>query len=329
MKPRQKFPKFKTSPKLPYPPQGMKDTAQKTGEATAEAASFLAKSKVPRLDVLPRQISSAEHVVRETNADSPEISAGPIDESETETTPNESVSSAIDDLIAELSTAPAPVQKQTDVLSFLPNPLAVTCPNCKEQTVPSESLLGGRVRCGKCKSVFQPASPATSLRQPARARKKKSGDEGTFWEKWKKVGVGLAAAMVLIYIFFPTGSSGKPARVAVIPAQGKADFEGQPIPEAAIFLHPVGEKTPAFPRPRAVVQSDGTFVVGTYGKDDGAPAGEYKVTVQWFQSSGKARNHDPLPVNLLPPRYGNAETSALSVHIQEGENANLVLRLKR
>src|SRR5262249_35384705 len=176
----------------------------------------------------------------------------------------------------------------------------IFCGNCQSQTIPTTRLRGGRVRCGKCRSVFAPVSRGKPASQ-ARARpQKKNGGDARFLEKWKYHLAGGLAAMVLIYVFFPTGSSGKPARVPVIPAQGKADFEGKPIPEAAIFLHPVGAKTPPFPRPRAVVQSDGTFVVGTYTKDDGAPPGEYKVTVQWFQRIGTAGN-DHLPINLLPP----------------------------
>jgi len=204
---------------------------------------------------------------------------------------------------------------------------SVFCGNCQSQTIPTESLPGGRVRCGKCRSVFLPGSRGKPSQARARPQKKNGGD-APFLEKWKYHLAGGLAAMVFIYVFFPTGSSGKPARVPVIPAQGKADFEGKPIPEAAIFLHPVGAKTPPFPRPRAVVRSDGTFVVGTYTKDDGAPPGEYKVTVQWFQRIGTAGN-DLLPINLLPPSYGNAETSDLSVRIQEGETATLVLQLKR
>jgi hypothetical protein len=108
---------------------------------------------------------------------------------------------------------------------------------------------------------------------------------------------------------------GNGSRLRVHPAQGRVTLDGKPMRDATIFLHPVGVKDPRFPRPRAVVGKDGTFVLGTYRKGDGAPAGDYKVTVQWFSSTAGGA-----PRNVLPARYASAETSGLLVRIQQGEN---------
>jgi hypothetical protein len=120
----------------------------------------------------------------------------------------------------------------------------------------------------------------------------------------------------LLLVVFRSRLFSDSGRVPVHPARGEARFEGRPMADATIFLHPVGVKNPAHPRPRAVVGPDGTFVLGTYRKDDGAPAGEYHVTVQWF---AKAAPHD-VPRNVLPPRYAGPETSGLTVRIQGGKN---------
>jgi hypothetical protein len=122
-----------------------------------------------------------------------------------------------------------------------------------------------------------------------------------------------------------SGLFGDPARARVYPAQGKAVCEGKPLANAAIFLHPVRAQSLDVPRPRAVVREDGTFVLGTYRPDDGAPAGEYRVTVQWLRKAdGRAA-----PANMLPARYAAPESSGLTVRIQEGDNQLPPIQLTR
>jgi hypothetical protein len=111
--------------------------------------------------------------------------------------------------------------------------------------------------------------------------------------------------------------------VRVYPAEGLASLDGKPIPNASLFLHPVGAHGAQVPRPRAVLRADGSFVLGTYRSDDGAPAGEYKVTVEWFGTSAPGG----LPRNQLPPRYSRADTSGLTVRITEGKNQLPPLKL--
>jgi hypothetical protein len=139
--------------------------------------------------------------------------------------------------------------------------------------------------------------------------------------KWRKP-IPLAAAilsvLVVLYFWFPSNT--KTSRIAVYPAQGTATYLGNPIPYAAVFLHPIGVKAD-FPLPRAIVKGDGSFVIGTYGADDGAPAGEYRVTTQWFEKVDDPEKDDGImPRNRLPAKYARVETSGLSLRIQEGEN---------
>jgi tetratricopeptide (TPR) repeat protein len=191
-----------------------------------------------------------------------------------------------------------------------PPPRTVTCRNCGQSTTPTH-LSEGRVRCGHCQSVF----PLAASARPTMKRKARTEPRPTAW-KWRlSIAAGIAAAALLSLVVFRSTLLGHSGRVRVYPAQGKVSFEGKPIPGATLFLHPVGVKTPGFPRPRAIVAEDGSFVLGTYRKDDGAPPGEYKVTVQWFR---KATSRD-VPVNLLPSRYASPETSDLAVRIQKGE----------
>src|SRR5437870_521007 len=63
------------------------------------------------------------------------------------------------------------------------------------------------------------------------------------------------------------------------PVRGKILFEGQPVRGATLVLHPLGNSDPNAIKPRAFVDREGAFEVFTYAAGDGAPAGEYAVTV--------------------------------------------------
>ena len=66
---------------------------------------------------------------------------------------------------------------------------------------------------------------------------------------------------------------------ALYPVRGKVLFEGQPARGATLVLHPLGNSGANAIEPRAFVDRDGGFEVFTYAAGDGAPAGEYAVTV--------------------------------------------------
>ena len=60
-------------------------------------------------------------------------------------------------------------------------------------------------------------------------------------------------------------------------------FGGQPAEGATVTFNPQGANPLKNAAPSATVKADGTFDVGLYGNGDGAPAGDYVVTVQWFK----------------------------------------------
>jgi hypothetical protein len=105
-------------------------------------------------------------------------------------------------------------------------------------------------------------------------------------------------------------------------------YEGKPIPHAFVVFHPLQAPDKSVPQPRAKVQDDGTFVLETYGTQDGAPAGEYAVTVEWWLSNAKQSDDAP-PSNRLPVRYAKAGTSGLRARVQVGENQIPTIYLSR
>jgi hypothetical protein len=134
---------------------------------------------------------------------------------------------------------------------------------------------------------------------------------------------------VLVYFCLPANLFGGD-RPRVHPARGQLFFEEKLLPGANVVLAPAWTEEPNFPRPHATVAADGSFALATYGKDDGAPAGEYKVMVTWFEKTAAVEGEgSPLPKSLLPARYGKFATSGLTLHVSEGGNQDLTLKLTR
>ena len=127
-------------------------------------------------------------------------------------------------------------------------------------------------------------------------------------------------------------SCSKDGRRPVFPVRGQVLYEGKPTPGALVILHPVNDPDPRAPRAVARVGTDGRFAPTTYNAEDGAPAGEYAVTVAWVKETDNQnapREEQKEPRNLVPDRYGKPETSGLRVQIKEEHNELAPFRLTR
>lgn len=115
--------------------------------------------------------------------------------------------------------------------------------------------------------------------------------------------------------------AGAAEQLPVFPAQGEFLFDSQPAADAVVVLYPVDRAggQSSFFRPRGVVRADGRFRLSTYSTDDGAPAGEYAVTVTWRPHIIDGDDYRPGP-NVLPERYARPETTPLRVKIGPGTN---------
>ena len=133
----------------------------------------------------------------------------------------------------------------------------------------------------------------------------------------RRHGVGLFAAAVLGIVLAGCAEA-TPDRTPVFPAKGIITFKGQPTSGALVALHP---KAPVAgtPNPRANVDKDGAFKVSTYVTADGAPEGDYVVTVLWYKPIKKGVDVVSGP-NVIPAKYANPNTSDLVVSIKPGEN---------
>jgi hypothetical protein len=115
------------------------------------------------------------------------------------------------------------------------------------------------------------------------------------------------------------------ATTPVHPVRGTITLKGQPTPGAIVALHP---KTPLgdVPTPRANVDKAGNFSVSTYAGGDGAPAGEYVVTVQWYKPVKNGPDVVAGP-NVVPRKFGTPATSTLFVTVAAGDNTLPPIRL--
>lgn len=110
------------------------------------------------------------------------------------------------------------------------------------------------------------------------------------------------------------------------PVTGKVLFEGKPAEHAMVVFHPVGASGPDTVKPTAKVGPDGTFKLPAQHADDGAPAGEYKVSVELWLAGVRAE--DP-PSNRLPAKYSKPETSGLTATVSAGPNELATFDLKK
>jgi tetratricopeptide (TPR) repeat protein len=214
----------------------------------------------------------------------------------------------------ELALAPESPQPEPEAPSeraVQPPKPKFNCPNCERPSV--IQLAGeGRVRCEHCNSIF----PMAAAFRPLTPKKPKVPPK-PFFERWKKPLTSAAgvAVLLLVVFLFHNQLFGRGGRLRVYPARGKATYAGQPMQNATIFLHPINVKDRLHPRPQATVDAEGNFVLTSYTKDDGAPVGEYKVTVQWFDTS----NQTGMPVNVLPTKYAKPETSDITMRIDKAK----------
>jgi hypothetical protein len=132
--------------------------------------------------------------------------------------------------------------------------------------------------------------------------------------RWAFAALVLGVAGIALVVGVYTLSGGQSC--VVHPATGIARAGHTPLVGAQIRLHPRGMSLPDDATPSATVQDDGTFAFTTFEKGDGAPAGDYVATVQWFRlgPDGGAGG------NVLPKRYASPTTSPLTVTIREGTN---------
>ena len=127
--------------------------------------------------------------------------------------------------------------------------------------------------------------------------------------------LALPKAFALLLIAASAGCEGD-WRAETHPASGSISINGEPPVGALVHLDPVGSKVDERnSRPWGKVREDGSYTLTTYERDDGAPAGRYRLTVVWPVDPAT-----PSPEDRLRNRFSEPEQSPWEVSIAEGEH---------
>lgn len=157
---------------------------------------------------------------------------------------------------------------------------------------------------------------------------------------WKSPSViGVAVANILCVVAIGWFQSGGEKFPPTFPVRGKVVIEGEIASGAFVVFHPVHDnKKEAAPAsadeaqphamPSGVADNNGNFELTSFRPKDGAPAGEYVVTLQWQKMILKDDDVSAGP-NLVPPVYGKPQLSPLRVKVVEGENKLPVFQISR
>jgi hypothetical protein len=130
---------------------------------------------------------------------------------------------------------------------------------------------------------------------------------------------GVAARVGLVLLSMFAGC--RDGRQATYPVSGQVTIEGKPAAGADLRFYETRGGTPSLSRPYATTDAEGRFVVSTYGMHDGAPPGEYRVTVSWKGPLDRISpdQRDAMP-ERLPARFADPSTSGIQVSIVRGQN---------
>ena len=120
--------------------------------------------------------------------------------------------------------------------------------------------------------------------------------------------------LVLVLLALSACGSRRPA---LYPVHGKVFFDGRPAAGALVVFHPIRQADPNVPKPSGTVRGDGSFSLGTFTPDDGAPSGDYNIAIVWRVSPSPAASQKGDVINRLPERYADPQTSQLWAEVKD------------
>lgn len=113
-------------------------------------------------------------------------------------------------------------------------------------------------------------------------------------------------------------------RKPVQQVRGQILVDGKPAAQAQVLFHPAEGGNDA-PHPTGQTDDEGYFNLTSYVNGDGAPPGDYLVTVTWFRVY--TGGQEVVRYNALPPRYANPKSSQLQASVAKGNDELSPLQL--
>lgn len=122
--------------------------------------------------------------------------------------------------------------------------------------------------------------------------------------------VKLSYLALIALTLFLTSCSKDDGRKATYPVTGKVLDGSKPLANALVVFHPAGGDGTL--KPHGTTDADGNFKLTTYDGNDGAPAGDYKVTIElWL-----ALRPDESATNRLPAKFAKPDTSGFTATVK-------------
>lgn len=126
-------------------------------------------------------------------------------------------------------------------------------------------------------------------------------------------------------------SSGDPneiERQPVQPARGVVMYKNKPVADASVTFQSLDGKIAA----SGTTDAAGTFVLSTYGAEDGAPVGKYRVlvsadTVEEIEPGVLAPEPEGGFKSRVPTKYSSPDTSDLLFEITEDGKNEFIIEL--
>ncbi len=129
---------------------------------------------------------------------------------------------------------------------------------------------------------------------------------------------------------FAIGCSRGPAKLVIHPVEGQVLVNDKPRAGVLVTLHPADPVAVHQLRPGGFTTADGSFTVNSYLAGDGAPEGEYAVTVALYVEQMVRGEADPtLGPNQFPARYNDPAATPFKVRVQKGPNKFAPFRVNR
>ena len=113
--------------------------------------------------------------------------------------------------------------------------------------------------------------------------------------------------------------------VPVFPASGKILYQGKPLAGIILIFHPADENQKI--KSQATTGDDGKFVATTFKTADGAPEGDYTITLTVSSNESDSTWEDAATekqfrkegIVLFPSKYQNPATSSLKVKVTKNQ----------
>jgi hypothetical protein len=139
----------------------------------------------------------------------------------------------------------------------------------------------------------------------------------------------IQAAIAITALGLAMGCQDGEDRYEVYPVTGKVLHNGQAVEDARVTFYADEVQDPKRPIPTAETEADGAYQLTSYQPGDGAPPGNYHVTVTWPAPIPPGAHPEAYsPSDRLQGKYSNPETSGLTATVTEDENVVAAFYLK-